>query len=164
MRLIAISLIKYKREDQFFYQFLLRMTNLGRVLYSGGPSPSLGFLYPFLFFYCCPRPPPPWLCRNGRLSTPYLSKRFLGFNCASQRVPLVPSTVAVKESADVVAGLSPISYRPACLLFHPTGLPSFVLMVYLDVSSTETSHCRRCVLKERLSRGIENEKKRKGKG
>lgn len=141
MRLIAISLIKHREAS--FYQFLLRMTIPGRALYSEDPFlrfPLSSSLFLLLFS----------LSAGMADCTPYLSQRFLGFNCASQRVPLVASTVAVEKSAGVVAGLSPISYRPACPLFHPTRLPGFVLMVYLDVSWTESTLSSVCLKREFL--------------
>ena len=57
MRLIAISLIKY-REKTSFYQFLLRMTNLGRVLHSEDHLLSVSFIL-FSFSTTAPFYPPP---------------------------------------------------------------------------------------------------------
>lgn len=73
---------------------------------------------------------------------------------------VVVMVVVAEESAGVVAGLSPISYRPACLLFHPTRLPGFVLMVYLDVPRTESTVSSVCLKREFLEWSVE---RRKGK-
>lgn len=79
MRVIAISLIKYRGAS--FYQSLSQMTNPGRVFHKQNLSPPLFTVGSSLSFplFLPPLPFPPLRTTDW---PPYLSQRFLGFNCA----------------------------------------------------------------------------------